>query len=112
MEREWLFNDEHRMFGETVRKWVAAELAPYADEWEKKGEFPIELFQGVGELGFFTGGLRRITVVLVAISDILLSFLKRWPGANREELTEVLAFMDLLSSPPCASFSLVKRRWR
>jgi alkylation response protein AidB-like acyl-CoA dehydrogenase len=57
MEREWLFDDEHRMFRETVRKWVAAELAPYADEWEKKGEFPIELFRRAGELGFFAGGL-------------------------------------------------------
>jgi alkylation response protein AidB-like acyl-CoA dehydrogenase len=57
MEKEWLFDDEHRMFRETVRKWVAAELAPYADEWEKKGEFPIELFLRAGELGFFAGGL-------------------------------------------------------
>ena len=57
MEREWLFDDEHRMFRETIRKWVTAELAPHADEWEKKGEFPIALFQRAGELGCFAVGL-------------------------------------------------------
>lgn len=57
MERERLFDDEHQMFRETVRKWVTAELAPNADEWEKKGEFPIELFRRAGELGFFAGEL-------------------------------------------------------
>jgi alkylation response protein AidB-like acyl-CoA dehydrogenase len=57
MEREWLFDEEHRMFRESIRKWVAAEIAPYADEWEEKGEFPLELYRQAGELGFFGGGI-------------------------------------------------------
>jgi alkylation response protein AidB-like acyl-CoA dehydrogenase len=56
MKREWLFDEEHRMFRESMRKWVASELAPHADEWEEKGEFPIELYRKAGELGFFAGG--------------------------------------------------------
>ncbi|MEW6262511.1 MAG: acyl-CoA dehydrogenase family protein [Thermodesulfobacteriota bacterium] len=45
MEKEWLFDEDHRMFRRTVRKWVEAELAPYAEEWEAAGEFPDELFR-------------------------------------------------------------------
>jgi alkylation response protein AidB-like acyl-CoA dehydrogenase len=56
MEREWPFEEEHGLFRETVRRWVAAELAPHADEWEEKGEFPFEIYEKVGELGFFGGG--------------------------------------------------------
>lgn len=56
MEREWLFDEEHRMFRDSAKRWVAAELAPHADEWEEKGEFPVEIYQKAGELGFFGGG--------------------------------------------------------
>ncbi len=56
MEREWLFDDEHRMFRESARRWVAAELAPHADEWEEAGEFPLEIYKKAGDLGFFGGG--------------------------------------------------------
>jgi len=55
MEREWLFEDEHRMFRRSFGKWVVKELAPNADEWEEKGEFPIKLYQQAGGLGFFAG---------------------------------------------------------
>jgi alkylation response protein AidB-like acyl-CoA dehydrogenase len=56
MEREWLFEEEHKIFRESVRRWVSSELAPYADEWEEKGEFPIEVYKRAGSLGFFGGG--------------------------------------------------------
>ena len=56
MEREWLFEEEHRMFRDTLRRWVEAELAPHADEWEERGEFPLGLYRKAGELGFFAGG--------------------------------------------------------
>ena len=57
MEKEWLFDEDHRMFRQTVRRWVEAELAPHAGEWEAAGEFPYALFRQAGELGFFAGGL-------------------------------------------------------
>ncbi|MBU2552732.1 MAG: acyl-CoA dehydrogenase family protein [Proteobacteria bacterium] len=55
MEREWLFDDEHRMFRESFGKWVEKEIAPKAEDWEAEGEFPFELYKQVGELGFFAG---------------------------------------------------------
>jgi alkylation response protein AidB-like acyl-CoA dehydrogenase len=57
MEREWIFEDEHRMFRESLHKWIVRELAPHADEWEEKQEFPMELYRKVGEQGFFGGGI-------------------------------------------------------
>ncbi|MBW1818659.1 MAG: acyl-CoA dehydrogenase family protein [Deltaproteobacteria bacterium] len=57
MKREWLFDEEHEMFRESTRRWVATEVAPFADEWEEKGEFPIDLYRKAGELGFFAGAL-------------------------------------------------------
>jgi len=55
MEKEWLFEEEHKMFRDSFSKWVAREIAPHGEEWEEKGEFPFELYQRVGELGFFAG---------------------------------------------------------
>ena len=57
MEREWLFEDVHRMFRESLHKWIVKELAPHADEWEQKQEFPMEIYRKVGEQGFFGGGI-------------------------------------------------------
>jgi len=55
MEKEWLFEEEHKMFRDSFSKWVAKEIAPHGEEWEEKGEFPFDLYQRVGELGFFAG---------------------------------------------------------
>ena len=52
MEDHPIFNDEHRAIRRTIREFVKKELAPHADEWEEKGEFPSSVFQRMGELGF------------------------------------------------------------
>ena len=45
------FTEEHQMFRKQVRSFVAKEIAPHADEWEREGIFPRELFEKAGELG-------------------------------------------------------------
>src|SRR5258708_26559236 len=47
------FREEHEIFRKTLRDYVAKELAPYVDEWEKAELFPREVFKRCGELGFF-----------------------------------------------------------
>lgn len=47
-----VFTDEHRALRETVRRWVADELAPNVDRWEAEGSFPDDVFRRAGELGF------------------------------------------------------------
>jgi len=46
------FTKEHNLFRKVVRDFVKKEITPFVDEWEEAGEFPIELYKKVGELGF------------------------------------------------------------
>jgi acyl-CoA dehydrogenase len=46
------FGAEHEELRETVRRFVAAEIAPHVDEWEAAREFPRELYRRCAELGF------------------------------------------------------------
>ncbi len=46
------FEEHHAELRESVRAFVEKEIAPHIDEWEEAREFPIELYQRCGELGF------------------------------------------------------------
>jgi acyl-CoA dehydrogenase len=46
------FTDDHEQLRETVGRFVRSEIAPHVDEWEQAREFPRELFERCGELGF------------------------------------------------------------
>ncbi len=46
------FTDEHEQLRESIGRFVRAEIAPHVDEWEEAREFPRELFERCGELGF------------------------------------------------------------
>ena len=52
MLKRTIFNEEHAMFREAVRKFVAGEVAPYHKEWEEAGIVPRDLWRKAGELGF------------------------------------------------------------
>ena len=47
------FTEEHDMFRETVKQFVQAEIAPYAEEWDEEGIFPREIFKKSADLGLF-----------------------------------------------------------
>ncbi len=47
------FTDEHAELRDSVRRFVAREIAPHVEEWEEAREFPRQLFRRCGELGFF-----------------------------------------------------------
>jgi acyl-CoA dehydrogenase len=46
-----LFREEHKMFRDTVRKFVEREIAPYHQQWEKDGVVPRDLWLKAGEAG-------------------------------------------------------------
>jgi acyl-CoA dehydrogenase len=46
------FGEEHEELRGTVARFVAAEVAPHVDEWERAEEFPRELYRRCAELGF------------------------------------------------------------
>jgi alkylation response protein AidB-like acyl-CoA dehydrogenase len=49
--KHFIFGDEHEQLRESIRRFVIAELAPHAEEWEEE-TFPNWVFERMGELGF------------------------------------------------------------
>ncbi|HEY3485927.1 MAG TPA: acyl-CoA dehydrogenase family protein [Ilumatobacteraceae bacterium] len=47
------FSDEQSAFRSVVRDFAAKELAPHVDEWEQRGELPLEAVAAMAELGLF-----------------------------------------------------------
>jgi alkylation response protein AidB-like acyl-CoA dehydrogenase len=47
-----LFDDDHDQFRASVRRFIAAEVAPHNDEWEAAGVVDRSLFTGAGSHGF------------------------------------------------------------
>jgi acyl-CoA dehydrogenase len=45
------FEEEHEQLRETIRRFVARELRPHAQEWEDARWFPNDVFLRMGELG-------------------------------------------------------------
>ena len=50
--RRTLFDDEHELFRDSVRRFIATEVAPHNDEWERAGVVDRSLFTGAGTHGF------------------------------------------------------------
>ena len=46
-----LFDSEHEIFRESVRRFIEKEITPYHEEWEKEGVVPRELWLKAGEAG-------------------------------------------------------------
>lgn len=47
-----IFSEEHRIFRQSIRRFVETEITPYSHAWEEAGEFPRELYNKAGEIGF------------------------------------------------------------
>ncbi|GIH75942.1 acyl-CoA dehydrogenase family protein [Planobispora longispora] len=56
MQRD-LFDEEHDLFRETVREFLAREVVPNHDRWEKDGIVPREVWKKAGEIGMFGFGV-------------------------------------------------------
>lgn len=47
-----VFETEHELFRDSVRKFLAAEAVPYHAQWEKEGQVDREIWNKAGEMGF------------------------------------------------------------
>jgi len=56
MKRD-LFEEEHQLFRETVREFLAREVVPHHSQWEKDGIVPREVWKSAGEIGMFGFGV-------------------------------------------------------
>jgi butyryl-CoA dehydrogenase len=45
--------DEHEAFRKVVREFADAEIAPYAEDWDRTHEFPADAVRKMGDLGLF-----------------------------------------------------------
>ncbi|MGB7291571.1 MAG: acyl-CoA dehydrogenase family protein [Thermodesulfobacteriota bacterium] len=52
MPLDFEFTDEQNMFRDTIREFGQNEIDPLVEEYEKKEDFPKELFPKLGEMGF------------------------------------------------------------
>ena len=50
-------NEERRAFRETVRRYVETRITPDADEWDEAGDFPWEVHEELGAMGYFGFGV-------------------------------------------------------
>ena len=50
---EFMFDEEQREFRNHLARWVDDRLVPAAQELDEKGEFPRELFEELGGLGYY-----------------------------------------------------------
>ena len=45
------YTSEHEQFRQTMREFVAREIAPFVHEWDEAEEFPRELYRKAAEVG-------------------------------------------------------------
>jgi long-chain-acyl-CoA dehydrogenase len=55
--RRTLFDDEHELFRDSVRRFIAAELAPRYEAWERAGIVDRDMFRAAGKHGFLGMGV-------------------------------------------------------
>lgn len=51
--------EEHEAFRETMRRFVAREIAPHATAWDEAGEFPREMYRKAAQAGLFAPGFQE-----------------------------------------------------
>ena len=54
---EKLYTEDHRIFREALKKYLADNVTPYADEWEKEGIVPRKAWEDFGAQGFLCSWL-------------------------------------------------------
>nr|WP_299344520.1 acyl-CoA dehydrogenase family protein [Allomuricauda sp.] len=47
------FNEEHRLFRESLRDFLQKEVVPHVDDWEKTGVIDRSIWNKFGEMGYF-----------------------------------------------------------
>jgi acyl-CoA dehydrogenase len=73
------YADEHRMFRDALRRFLAKEITPHVEEWEEAGIVPREAWKKMGEQGFLAmnvpeeyGGLGADFLYSVIVTEELV----------------------------------------
>ena len=50
--KSYYFNEEHELFRQGLKDFLAKEVIPYVDEWEEQRRTPKELWKKFGDMGY------------------------------------------------------------
>lgn len=51
--KDYHFTEEHQMFRQSLRDFLAKEVSPYINQWEQQGFVPKEVYKKLGDMGYF-----------------------------------------------------------
>ena len=54
IENRYIFDEDHQIFRDSVRRFVAAEIAPYYDDWCRERQTPRRLYETAAEYGLLS----------------------------------------------------------
>ncbi len=110
--KHFIFTDEHEQLRESIRSFVAKELAPHAEEWEDT-TFPDSVFARMGELGFL--GLDKPEAYGGQGGDYYTSLVlaEEMAGAGTAGMAMGVAVHTDMAMPPILAFGTEeqKREW-
>lgn len=81
------FNEEHKMFRQTVRDFVQKEVAPFINKWEEEEKIPREIFLRMGELGLLG-----------------INFPEEYGGTNND-FWHTVVYLEELANNTCAGYA-------
>ncbi len=81
-----LFTPEHQVFRDSLRRFMAREIAPFPDQWEEQGYVARELWSKAG-----------------ANSFLCMSLPEQYGGAGADLLYSVIQFEELAATATCGS---------
>ena len=109
--KHFIFTEEHDRLRESIRRFVAKELAPHAEEWEET-TFPDSVIRRMGELGFLglsvpeeyggQGGDYYANLVLA----------EEMAGAHSGGLAMGVAVHTDMATPPILAFGTEEQKQR
>lgn len=80
---EFSFTEEQKMFRGSFKAFVAKEIAPIAQQYDERGEFPYHLFKKLGELG-----------------DLGLMFPEKYGGGGGDAIMAMIMFEEMSYASP------------
>lgn len=51
--KDYHFTEEHQMFRQSLRDFLAKEVSPHIEQWEQQGFVPKEVYKKLGDMGYF-----------------------------------------------------------
>ncbi|HEX5615433.1 MAG TPA: acyl-CoA dehydrogenase family protein [Acidimicrobiia bacterium] len=110
--RHPVYTPEHDALRATVRRFVATELAPHVDEWERAGRFPDTVFRRCGELGFL--GLHYPEALGGSGGDLAASllFVEELARCGAAAIAMAVSVQTHMATPALAEFGTAEQHDR